>query len=117
MKICRSVVGRAAQLALLLVLAGMGSATNLWAQTISDQGICNGALISGTLGSATGCGAVITVTAVNGAGQATAFTVTIPNNTGASGNAGNGNPYDGDDDILVGIVNNSTGNLRSITLN
>ena len=113
MKICRSVVGRAAQLALLLVLAGMGSATNLWAQTISDQGICNGALISGILGSATGCGAVITVTAVNGAGQATAFTVTIPNN----GGPGNGNPYDGEDDILVGIVNNSSGNLSSITLN
>jgi hypothetical protein len=59
------------------------------------------------LGNATGCGALITVTAVDGSGKATAFTVA---------NTGNGNPFDGSDDVLVGILNNSAGNLTSITL-
>src|SRR6478609_2251252 len=56
---------------------------------------------TGIVGSANGsntCGAVITVTAVNGSGVATAFTVTsVP--------GGNGNPFDGTDDTLVGIQN------------
>jgi hypothetical protein len=60
------------------------------------------------IGTATGCGAVITVTAVNG-GVATAFTVTSV--------SGTGNPFDtGLDDTLVGIQNNSTGTLNSINL-
>jgi hypothetical protein len=82
-----------------------------WGQT-GDQGICNSAL---PVGSATGCGAVITVTAVNNSGQAIAFNVTIPNNNGNE--AGNGNPYDGDDDVLIGILNNTTTPLSSIALN
>jgi uncharacterized repeat protein (TIGR01451 family) len=50
---------------------------------------------------------VITVTAVDSSGNATAATITTP---------GNGNPYDGTDDTLVGIQNNSGSNLNSITL-
>jgi hypothetical protein len=83
-----------------------------WAQ--SDNGYCYGALVSeGFLGDADGCGAVITVTSVDSKGNANAWSVTIPNN---SGTPGNGNPYDGVDDILVGIVNNSGSTLNSITL-
>jgi hypothetical protein len=88
-------------------------ATPAWAQT--DQGICNGALVqhgdARSLGTATGCGALITVTAVDGSGKATAFTVTLfpPNN--------NGNPYDGVEDTLIGVLNSSNGTLNSITLN
>ena len=56
----------------------------------------------------TGCGALITVTGVDSeTGAATFFTVK---------NLGNGNPYDGADDTLVGIVNNSGHPLNSITL-
>jgi len=55
----------------------------------------------------TGCGAVITVLAVDGNGQATSFTVTA---------TGNGNPYDGDEDTLVGVQNNSGHDLSSIVL-
>jgi hypothetical protein len=86
--------------------------TPVGAQVISDQGICNGALVDGVLTDATGCGALITVTAVNGNGNATAYTVAIPNNNGPA----NGNPYDGEDDTLIGILNNSSGYLSSITL-
>lgn len=88
------------------------------------QDPCTGALIQQIesaptpLGNATGCGVIITVTAVDGNGNATAFTIGVPN-------AGNGNPYDGppfglendsSDDTLVGIVNNSGAGLKSITL-
>jgi hypothetical protein len=93
-----------AVLALLLLLAGAA-----WAQ---DP--CAGALIlqegPSVLGSATGCGVIITVTAVDPISHvATAFSVAVPN-------GGNGNPYDGTDDTLVGIVNNSGSGLTSITL-
>jgi hypothetical protein len=71
-------------------------------QAMADQ--CAGALPVGT---ATGCGVLISVTAVNGAGDATAFTVA---------NLGNGNPYDGAEDTLVGIQNNSGGVLNDIAL-
>lgn len=64
-------------------------------QAMADQ--CTPAL---PVGSATGCGVLITVTAVNGAGDATAFGVAI---------LGNGNPYDGIEDTLVGIQNSSAG--------
>lgn len=65
---------------------------------------CAGALPAG---SATGCGAVISVTSANGAGVATAFSVTTPVN---------GNPFDGTEDTLVGLVNNTGVTLNSITL-
>lgn len=94
---------------LLLLFAAPGQA-----QAVSDQGICNSALVGGSLGSATGCGALITVTAVDGNGKAIAFTMTIPNNTGTQ--AGNGNPYDGTEDLLVGVLNNSNGYLNSLPL-
>jgi hypothetical protein len=98
MNILKTVLSRVARLALLLVFAGMGPATNLWAEQ------CSSAIPVGT---ATGCGALITVSAVDGNGNATAFTVT---------NLGNGNPYDGTEDTLFGIVNNSGGTLNSIFL-
>lgn len=86
------------------------------AAAASGQDACVGALIppiegpgSPTLGSATGCGVLIKVTAVDGNGVATAFSVSIPN-------GGNGNPYDETDDTLVGIQNNSGSPLFSITL-
>src|SRR5437764_9200175 len=69
------------------------------AQVIQDQ--CFGALpltnpVSGH--SVTGCGALITVNSVDGSGVANGFTVTLP---------GNNNPYDGLEDTLVGVQNNS----------
>ncbi len=55
-----------------------------------------------------GCEYVITVTAVNGAGAATTFSVALM--TPDQG------PYDGAEDTLIGIINNSSGVLKSITL-
>lgn len=55
-----------------------------------------------------GCEFIITVTAVNASGAATAFTVAV--------NAPDQGPYDGSDDTLVGIINSSGGVLKSITL-
>ena len=105
---CSRWILSAGLLALFLIVPGAA-----WTQT---QDPCAGALIpliegpgQATLGNATGCGVVITVTAVDPNGVATAFSVTIPN-------GGNGNPYDGTDDTLVGIVNNSGAGLTSITL-
>lgn len=54
------------------------------------------------VGSATGCGVIITIPPSGPA------TITVP--------AGTGNPYDGDEDTLVGIVNNSGAPISSITL-
>ncbi|HXY16403.1 MAG TPA: hypothetical protein VEI26_18070, partial [Terriglobales bacterium] len=71
-------------------------ATQAWAQ--ADP--CNSPMIGTTalpVGSATGCGVVITITGTSGHLVATV--------TG-SGTA-NGNPYDGDEDELVGIQNNT----------
>jgi len=101
MKIRRTVLCRATQLALLVVLAGTGSVANLWAQQ------CASALTHGAVGTATGCGALITVYQVDGSGNATAFTVTTLTN---------GNPYDGTEDTLVGIQNSSGAPLNSMTL-
>jgi hypothetical protein len=56
----------------------------------------------------TGCEFLITVTAVNGSGAATAFNVTA-----SSPNLG---PYDGSDDTLVGVLNSSGGTLSSLGL-
>jgi hypothetical protein len=50
---------------------------------------------------------VITVFTVDDTGNATSFTVTA---------TGNGNPYDGVEDTLVGVQNSSGANLTSITL-
>lgn len=66
----------------------------------ANAGICP------AVGLATDCGAQINVTAQSG-GAASAFTVT---------NVGNGNPYDGVEDTLVGITNNSGATINSITL-
>jgi PEP-CTERM motif len=56
----------------------------------------------------TGCEFLITVTAVNGSGAATAFSVAV-----SSPDYG---PFDGSDDTLVGIQNASGATLNSITL-
>ncbi|MCU1300767.1 MAG: conserved repeat domain [Candidatus Sulfotelmatobacter sp.] len=101
MKIYNFVLCRIARFALLIVLAGMGSVASLWAQDL-DQ--CASALPVGT---ALGCGALITVNQVDGSGNATAFTVTT---------LGNRNPYDNVEDTLVGVQNSSGGTLHSITL-
>jgi hypothetical protein len=53
-----------------------------------------------------GCELLITVTAVNGMGVATAFTVTT-----SSPDLG---PFDGSDDTLIGVLNSSPGNLNSL---
>jgi hypothetical protein len=74
------------------------------ARCASAQNQCSSALPVGT---ATGCGALITVYQVDSTGKATAFTVTT---------LGNGNPYDGTEDTLVGVQNNSSTNLSSIPL-
>ena len=98
----RSVVRHAAE---VLVICACVLLSSQWARAAAhapDQ--CAGAL---PVGSATGCGVIITVTAVDGNGNATAATITVP---------GNGNPYDGDDDTLVGVQNNSGGVLLAVTL-
>lgn len=82
-----------------------------WGQSLDP---CQGEGGPLPVGSATGCGVIITVTAVDDSGNATAFTISVPN-------GGNGNPYDTGidndvDDTLVGIINHSGGGLRSITL-
>ena len=93
-------------LTFFFALAGFGSA--------QDLDPCAGALFTvvegpSALGSATGCGVIITVTAVDSNGSATAFSITVPNN-------GNGNPYDGADDTLVGVINNSGSALTAIPI-
>jgi len=59
-----------------------------------------------SIGVATGCGVQINITAESG-GAASAFSVT---------NLGNGNPYDGVEDTLVGITNTTNATINSITL-
>jgi len=56
----------------------------------------------------TGCELLITVTAVNGSGAATAFSV-------ATSSPDKG-PFDGIEDTLIGITNGSSGALKSIFL-
>jgi hypothetical protein len=55
-----------------------------------------------------GCEFIITVTAVNGSGAATAFTVAL--------NAPDQGPYDAVEDTLVGVINSSGSVLKSLTL-
>jgi hypothetical protein len=54
------------------------------------------------------CEFLITVTAVNGSGAATAFGVTV-----ATPDQG---PFDGADDTLVGILNSSSGTLKAVSI-
>jgi hypothetical protein len=56
----------------------------------------------------TGCELLITVTAVNGSGMATAFTV-------ATSSPDHG-PFDGNDDTLIGITNGTSSAVKSIYL-
>ena len=71
-------------------------------------GTAKATTICPTVGSSTGgnCGVQIDVTAQSG-GVASAFSVT---------NLGNGNPYDGVEDTLVGLTNSSGATINSITL-
>jgi hypothetical protein len=55
-----------------------------------------------------GCEFVITVTAVNSSGAATAFSVAL--------NAPDQGPYDAVEDTLVGVINSSGSVLKSLTL-
>lgn len=57
-----------------------------------------------------GCQLTITVTAVNGSGAATAFSVTQNPSSASSG------AFDSSDDTLVGVVNTSGSTLTSIAL-
>lgn len=59
-------------------------------------------------GAASDCGVQINVTAQSG-GVGTAYNV-------MAGPSGNGNPYDGIEDTLVGLTNNSGATITSITL-
>ena len=103
MKIRTSVLCRAAQVGLLVVLAALVSAGNLWGAEAGGGDPCSSPTVGPTalpVGSATGCGVIITITASGAA-------ISSP---------GNGNPYDGTEDTLVGIVNNSGQYLTSLTL-
>jgi hypothetical protein len=96
--------------AILCASALMIVAAPAWADQCSSPSVGTGTGIVGfAIGSNT-CGAVITVFAVDGSGNATAFTVSNP------GGTNNGNPYDGTEDTLVGIQNNSGAALKSIHL-
>jgi|SRR5579863_2531880 len=55
-----------------------------------------------------GCELLITVTAVNGSGMATAFTVAT--------NSPDHGPFDGNDDTLIGITNGTSSAVKSIYL-
>lgn len=102
MKIRSFMLCRFAHLALLLIFATMVSGS-LWGEAVGVVDPCSAPTVGTTAlpaGSATGCGVIITVTA-NGA------MILTPTN---------GNPYDGDDDTLVGIINNSGAPLYSIML-
>jgi hypothetical protein len=55
-----------------------------------------------------GCEFIITVTGVNSSGAATTFSVAV--------NAPDQGPFDGSEDTLVGVINNSGGVLKSMTL-
>ena len=98
MKIFKSSIFRFIQVFLPLGFLLVGATVSL-----SAQNQCAGGLV----GTATGCGALITVLAVDGNGKATAITVTTP---------GNGNPYDSVEDTLVGVQNNSGATLYSMPL-
>jgi uncharacterized repeat protein (TIGR01451 family) len=93
--------------ALLCCAVLMFVAAPAWADQCSAPTVGSGTGVVGNANGSNTCGAVITVSAVDTNGKATAFTVTP---------TGNGNPYDGTEDTLVGIQNNSGQDLKSITL-
>ncbi|MCU1339112.1 MAG: hypothetical protein JWO19_4693 [Bryobacterales bacterium] len=65
------------------------------------------------VGSDPGCAVLVTVTAVNASGAATAFSTTFGTTSTGSTPLG---PYDGVEDTLFGIQNSSGGVLKSISL-
>jgi Prealbumin-like fold domain len=79
----------------VLVVGAVVSLPVLTATSASAATVCP------AVGQATDCGVFITI---NSDGS---FTVTEP---------GNGNPYDGTEDTLIGVVNNAAGPLDSLTL-
>lgn len=85
-----------------VLYSALGCLMLLFVAASAHAGICP------ATGVATDCGVQISVTAQSG-GAATAYTV-------GAGPAGNGNPYDGVEDTLVGITNNSGASINSITL-
>ena len=96
--------------ALLMLVAAPAWADQCTAPTVGGVGI---GTVTGTNPPhpVTGCGALITVFAVDNGGNATAFTVTTV--------SGTGNPYDGVEDTFVGVQNSSGAgapNLTSIAL-
>lgn len=77
--------------------------TALLASTLLSSPLAFAASVCPAYGSAAGCNEVITINADG------SYTV--------AGIAANGVYYDGSDDVLVGIVNNSASSVSSITLN
>lgn len=92
MNITKRVVFSALGCLVFLLVAGSAHAS----------GVCPAA------GNATDCGVQINITAQSG-GVATSFSV-------LAGPAGNGNPFDGVEDTLIGITNNTNAVINSITL-
>src|SRR5215475_12899403 len=95
-------LSRSVMFSVLCTAIFLCSAQRTLSQTPTDP--CTPALPVGT---ATGCGILITVFQADSNGNATNYSVDL---------LGNGNPYDGLDDFLVGVINNSGGPLTSITL-
>jgi hypothetical protein len=82
-------------------------ASAAWADQCSAPTVGVGTGVVGFANGTDTCGAVIIVSAVDGTGKATSFTVLA---------AGNGNPYDGTEDTLIGVQNSSGATLNSIPL-
>ncbi|MHB8541505.1 MAG: PEP-CTERM sorting domain-containing protein [Candidatus Acidiferrales bacterium] len=82
--------------------AALGCLVLLLVAGSAHAGICP------AVGVATDCGVQINITAQSG-GVGTASTISL-------GPAGNGNPYDGIEDTLVGITNMTNATVNSITL-
>src|SRR5437868_15477978 len=92
-------LGNCSMLCLAVVCGFLLLNTQAAMAQVHDQ--CYGALplTNPVFGPVTGCGAVINVFAVDGNGNATSFGV-VPNNS-------THNPYDNDDDTLIGVQNQS----------
>jgi len=87
------------KLTLALALVLLGSCA-VWAGSICPAGSGASPFVHSPDPSATGCNVVITVNANN------SVTITIPDSS----------PYDGSEDTLIGVVNNSSGALTSLSL-
>lgn len=85
-----------------ILYTALGCFVFLLVATSAHAGICP------AVGFATDCGVQINVTGQAG-GVGNAYTV-------GAGPAGNGNPYDGVEDTLIGLTNNSGATINSITL-